>query len=249
VVEDVSLAAKKRLARPKNLTLPLRRVRSKWRRLTSNFRLDFSIIRMRGSLSFGSLISHTLLKSHSTLVRPFSTTIMASETNGNPSDSKVGTITHRIQAEYTRGPDVWSTFNPIVFPEACNLGQGFMNWSPPSFIKDALTSFAADRVDVHHYSHPKGRPRLRKALADQHSSSYRKPKQGENDVVKAGATPDQRPDEGVQLDPETNIQITAGANGAIYCAMTAFLEPGDEVIFISPHFDQYECEVSHFCRL
>lgn len=166
--------------------------------------------------------------------------------NGNPmaQSSKIGSITQRITAEYTRGPDVWSTFNPIVFPDCVNLGQGFMNWAPPSFIRDALRDFADQRIDVHHYSHPKGRPRLRKALADKQSSQYRKPKDAAKDVVAQGSLPKQRPDEGVQLDVETEVQITAGANGGIYCAMTAFLEPGDEVIFLSPHFDQYECEVT-----
>lgn len=119
-----------------------------------------------------------------------------------------------------------------------------MNWAPPAFIRDALRDFADQRVDVHHYSHPKGRPRLRKALADKLSESYRKPADTSKDVVASGSTPQQRKDTGQTLDPETEVQVTAGANGGIYCAMTAFLEPGDEVIFLSPHFDQYECEVT-----
>lgn len=164
--------------------------------------------------------------------------------NGNPTPSRVGALADRVTAEYTRGPDVWSTFTPAVFPDCVNLGQGFMNWAPPAFIKDALRDFTDERIDVHHYSHPKGRPRLRQALADTQSASYRKPRDASKDVVSSGATPQLRADEGVALDPETEIQVTAGANGAIYCAMTAFLEPGDEVIFLSPHFDQYECEVT-----
>ena len=119
-----------------------------------------------------------------------------------------------------------------------------MNWAPPAFIRDALRDFADQRVDVHHYSHPKGRPRLRKALAEKLSESYRKPADASKDVVASGSTPQQRSNSGQTLDPETEVQVTAGANGAIYCAMTAFLEPGDEVIFLSPHFDQYECEVT-----
>ncbi|PWN17917.1 PLP-dependent transferase [Microstroma glucosiphilum] len=168
--------------------------------------------------------------------------------NGNPSNhSRIGTITQRITAEATRGPDVWSTFNPLVFPECVNLGQGFMNWSPPSFVRGALEQASKERVDVHHYSHPKGRPALRQALAKQVGESYRKPTNDESQDdfdVSSGAVPQQRADKGVGLDVETEIQVTAGANGAIYCAMTAFLEPGDEVIFLSPHFDQYECEVT-----
>ncbi|CAO1626614.1 unnamed protein product [Parajaminaea phylloscopi] len=174
-------------------------------------------------------------------------------TNGNPlaKSSRVGTIADRITAEYNKGADVWSTFNSVLFPDCVNLGQGFMNWSPPAFIRDAMRDFAEQRVDVHHYSHPKGRPRLRQAVANSMSASFRKPAQGGEDQwapssssSSSSSLPKQRPDTRTQLDAETEVQITAGANAAIYCAMTAFLEPGDEVIFLSPHFDQYECEVT-----
>lgn len=170
-------------------------------------------------------------------------------TNGNPfsASSRIGAVAQRITAEYTRGADVWSTFSPMVFPDCVNLGQGFMNWFPPAFVRDAMRDFAEQRVDVHHYSHPKGRFRLRKAIAEQLSSQFRKPVEAIEDVFDAsapGALPKQRPDRDAQLDVETEVQITAGANGAIYCATTAFIEPGDEVIFLSPHFDQYECEVT-----
>ncbi len=72
----------------------------------------------------------------------------------------------RIHAELNAGVDVWTLFNPVVFPTAINLGQGFMNWQPPSYILDAITTEFANRVDLHHYSHPKGRPRLRQAISD-----------------------------------------------------------------------------------
>ena len=39
-----------------------------------------------------------------------------------------------------------------------------MSWAPPPFVRDALLSASGERVDTHHYSHAKGRPRLRAAL-------------------------------------------------------------------------------------
>ncbi|ORY90358.1 pyridoxal phosphate-dependent transferase [Syncephalastrum racemosum] len=88
--------------------------------------------------------------------------------------------------------DVWSIFTPLAAEtKAINLGQGFMN-------------------------HPKGRPRLRNALA----ASY-------------------TPEFGRTLDPETNILVTAGANEAMYATFAGYLNEGDEVIVIEPFFDQY----------
>lgn len=79
-----------------------------------------------------------------------------------------------------------------------------------------------------------GRPRLKKAIADAYSASF-----------------------GRQLDPDTEVTITTGANEGWFeiavvnkldaradqrigmlCAFMAFIEPGDEVIVFEPFFDQ-----------
>lgn len=126
------------------------------------------------------------------------------------------------------GPDVWSLFNPIVLPKALSLGQGFMPWSPAKF---ALESFH-DQLDVpimNQYAHPKGRPRLRKAISDFYSPEFRKPDGNGEDLSRfkdGESLPKIREDQGRELDPETEIQITSGANGGIYASMTALLNPG-----------------------
>ncbi|PHH53403.1 putative aminotransferase C6B12.04c [Ceratocystis fimbriata CBS 114723] len=115
--------------------------------------------------------------------------------------------------------DVWSIINeaaaasphqPIV-----NMGQGFFGYNPPPFIvaaaQDALT-----RVECNQYSPTKGRPRLKKALADAYSPLW-----------------------GRQINPETEVTITTGANEGMLSAFMAFIEPGDEVIVMEPFFDQY----------
>jgi kynurenine aminotransferase len=43
---------------------------------------------------------------------------------------------------------------------------------------------------------------------------------------------------GRELDPNTEIVITSGANEGILSACMAFIEPGDEVIILEPFFDQ-----------
>ncbi|KAJ1596674.1 hypothetical protein NDA14_003879 [Ustilago hordei] len=151
----------------------------------------------------------------------------------------------RIHAELNAGVDVWTLFNPVVFPTAINLGQGFMNWQPPSYILDTLTKEFQSRVDLHHYSHPKGRPRLRQAIADFYSKEFNLPSRPSEEAAAAGKGGDtkQRQASGRKLDVETEIQITSGANGGIYSVMGAFINDGDGVVCIEPFFDQYNAEI------
>lgn len=115
--------------------------------------------------------------------------------------------------------DVWSIVNeaaaaspkqPIV-----NMGQGFFGYNPPQFVIDAAKD-ALDRVECNQYSPTKGRPRLKKAIAEAHSKSF-----------------------GRAIDPEKEVTITTGANEGMLSAFMAFLEQGDEVIVFEPFFDQY----------
>ncbi|CAO3701628.1 unnamed protein product [Rhizopus stolonifer] len=113
--------------------------------------------------------------------------------------------------------DVWSIFTPLALEtKAINLGQGFMNFPPPAVVQNACKE-ALDKVEANQYCHPKGLLRLRKALA----ASYQKEFNGR------------------ELDPETNIIVTAGANEGIFASLAGFLDKGDEVIVIEPFFDQY----------
>ena len=48
---------------------------------------------------------------------------------------------------------------------------------------------------------------------------------------------------GVSYDPESELLITVGVSEALYLALTAVLEPGDEVIIPQPCFVSYEPEV------
>ncbi|KAI4241832.1 MAG: hypothetical protein L6R40_004378 [Gallowayella cf. fulva] len=115
--------------------------------------------------------------------------------------------------------DVWTTINeaataspvqPII-----NMGQGFFGYNPPKFITDAAKE-ALDRVDCNQYSPTKGRPRLKKAIAKAYSPLF-----------------------GRDIDPETEVTITTGANEGILSALMGFIEAGDEVVVFEPFFDQY----------
>ena len=41
---------------------------------------------------------------------------------------------------------------------------------------------------------------------------------------------------GLEYDPDSEIIVSAGATGALYCACLALLEPGDEVIVFEPYY-------------
>ncbi|CCM04832.1 uncharacterized protein FIBRA_07025 [Fibroporia radiculosa] len=122
----------------------------------------------------------------------------------------------RLKEGRALAEDVWSIFNAANLPADCiNLGQGYMNFAPPSWVKDAAED-ALNSVATNHYSHPKGRLRLRQALNKFYG-----------------------PQLGRELDVESEILVTSGANEGQYSVFVAFLEQGDEVIMFEPFFDQY----------
>ncbi|KAJ3488732.1 hypothetical protein NLI96_g2632 [Meripilus lineatus] len=137
--------------------------------------------------------------------------------NGTHKDrSNLIPFSSRLKEGRALAQDVWSIFNAANLPSDCiNLGQGYMNFSPPQWIKDAAEEALAT-VAANHYSHPRGRPRLRQALKNFYDPQF-----------------------GRELDIESEILVTSGANEGQYSVFVAFLEQGDEVIMFEPFFDQY----------
>ncbi|KAH9940597.1 PLP-dependent transferase [Amylocystis lapponica] len=122
----------------------------------------------------------------------------------------------RLKEGRALAEDVWSIFNMANLPADClNLGQGYMNFGPPTWVKEAAEE-ALNGIPANHYSHPKGRIRLREAIKKHYG-----------------------PQLGRDLDVESEILVTSGANEGQYSVFVAFLEPGDEVIMFEPFFDQY----------
>jgi len=97
---------------------------------------------------------------------------------------------------------------------AVNMGQGFPSWDAPAFLREAAA--AAIGTAQNQYTRAAGHPLLCKAVADWYGSMH-----------------------GVAVDPELGVVVTEGATGAIFTAMQALLEPGDEVIIIEPSYDCY----------
>ncbi|KZW04272.1 PLP-dependent transferase [Exidia glandulosa HHB12029] len=135
--------------------------------------------------------------------------------NGAPK-SKATTYAARLKTGRALALDVWSIFNQANLPADCiNLGQGYMNFPPPQWVTDAASE-ALSTVAANHYSHPRGRVRLREAIKNYYEPLLARP-----------------------LDPNSEILVSSGANEGQYSVFTAFLNPGDEVIMFEPFFDQY----------
>jgi N-succinyldiaminopimelate aminotransferase len=96
-----------------------------------------------------------------------------------------------------------------------NLGQGFPDTDGPAEIATA----AAEAVlsgRGNQYPPGPGVPELRQAISAHQKRFY-----------------------GLNVDPDTEVLVTAGATEAIAAAMLALLEPGDEVIALEPYYDSY----------
>jgi aspartate/methionine/tyrosine aminotransferase len=103
--------------------------------------------------------------------------------------------------------------------QAINLGQGFPDFAGPDFVKDAAS--AAIHADLNQYAPSHGTPRLRNAIAADWGQRF-----------------------GRDLDVDHEVSVTTGATEALFCAMLAFLDPGDEIIFFEPFYDGYVADVT-----
>jgi aspartate/methionine/tyrosine aminotransferase len=95
-----------------------------------------------------------------------------------------------------------------------NLAQGVFDHGPPAAVLDALARIGGG-VE-HQYAPSSGHPALREAIRSSIAEF-------ENAVV----------------HPETEITVTAGATEAIFCALTALLADGGEVVLLEPAYEQY----------
>ncbi|WP_027949102.1 methionine aminotransferase [Haliea salexigens] len=97
---------------------------------------------------------------------------------------------------------------------ALNLSQGFPDFPAPERLRQAL---ARQALEGHNqYAPMAGLPALREAIAGQ-LAHHR----------------------GVVCDADTEITVLPGATEAIYCAITACVSAGDEVILLDPCYDSY----------
>ena len=118
-------------------------------------------------------------------------------------------------------PDVGTTIFTIMSKLAAdcgaiNLSQGFPDFEPP----DGLVSALAKRITSpghHQYPPMHGIELLRQQIAQKIRRLY-----------------------GADVNPDDEITITSGATEAIFVAIQAMVQPGDEVILFDPAYDAYD---------
>ena len=100
-----------------------------------------------------------------------------------------------------------------------NLGQGFPDTDGPTEVLEAAVE--AIRSGVNQYPPGLGDPDLRQAIAEHHRRWY-----------------------GLDVDPATQIVVTAGATEALAGAMLGMLDAGDEVVLFEPMYDSYQAGIA-----
>jgi len=109
--------------------------------------------------------------------------------------------------------DIAATMKDVI-----SLGVGEPDFTTPKPILEA--GVRSLRAGETHYTSNAGKPELRRAIADHLQKLY-----------------------GVTYDPMGEILVTVGVSEALYLAMNAFLDPGDEVIIPTPCFVSFQGEV------
>ncbi|HET6560698.1 MAG TPA: pyridoxal phosphate-dependent aminotransferase [Marmoricola sp.] len=112
-------------------------------------------------------------------------------------------------------PTIFTTMSALATRTgALNLGQGFPDRDGP----DSVVEVAVDalRGGRNQYAPGPGVPELREAVARHQQREY-----------------------GTDLDPDTQVVVTAGATEAIAAAVLGLVDPGDEVAVTEPYYDSY----------
>jgi methionine aminotransferase len=102
---------------------------------------------------------------------------------------------------------------------AINLGQGFPEFQPPARLRELVDHYI--RSGRNQYAPMIGAPSLRRAIAAKTEALHK-----------------------ARVDPDNDITITSGATEAIFCAIQAVVQRGDEVIVLDPCYDSYEPSIT-----
>jgi N-succinyldiaminopimelate aminotransferase len=100
-----------------------------------------------------------------------------------------------------------------------NLGQGFPDTDGPVEVLEAAID--AIRSGVNQYPPGLGDADLRVAIAEHQERWY-----------------------GLDVDPDTEVVVTAGATEALAGAMLGMLDAGDEVVLFEPMYDSYQAGIA-----
>ena len=102
----------------------------------------------------------------------------------------------------------------VPIPGLINLGSGTPDFVPPDYVFEAMhTALNQQKIQ---YTAWTGIPELRAAIANKLAT-----------------------ENGVTVDPGSEIVVTAGAQEALMATLMSLLDPGDNALTPSPHYDEY----------
>lgn len=114
------------------------------------------------------------------------------------------------------GTTIFSVMSQLAAEhKAVNLSQGFPDFDGPKMIRERVAHHL--QAGANQYAPFVGVLPLRQAIADKVNRLYQ-----------------------ADVDPDTEVTVTSGASEAIFCAISATVRQGDEVIVFDPCYDSYE---------
>ncbi|MDE0420344.1 MAG: pyridoxal phosphate-dependent aminotransferase [Gammaproteobacteria bacterium] len=118
------------------------------------------------------------------------------------------------------GTTIFTVMSKLAADEAAiNLSQGYPDFDGPPLLLERVNHYLTHGYNQ--YPPMAGVEPLREAIAGKVNSLY-----------------------GAAVDPETEVTVTSGATEALFCAITAVIQPGDEAIVFDPCYDSYEPAVT-----
>lgn len=118
------------------------------------------------------------------------------------------------------GTTIFTVMSKLAADEgAINLSQGYPDFDGPPLLLERVTHYLTNGYNQ--YPPMAGIEPLREAIAGKVGSLY-----------------------GAVVDPETEVTVTSGATEALFCAVTAVIQPGDEAMVFDPCYDSYEPAVT-----
>ncbi|MDO6437903.1 methionine aminotransferase [Cyclobacterium sp. 1_MG-2023] len=113
------------------------------------------------------------------------------------------------------GTTIFTVMSKLATDEgAYNLSQGFPSFDCSPKLSELVCHYLKNGYNQ--YAPMSGAPVFRESIAEKTADVY-----------------------GTAYDPETEVTVTSGATEAIFCAVTAVVYPGDEVIVLEPAYDSY----------
>lgn len=118
------------------------------------------------------------------------------------------------------GTTIFTVMSKLAADEgAINLSQGYPDFDGPPLLLERVSHYLTNGYNQ--YPPMAGIEPLRGAIANKVRTLY-----------------------GAAIDAETEVTVTSGATEALFCAVTAVIQPGDEAIVFDPCYDSYEPAVT-----